>query len=106
MRAVGEREPFLIGAGEVGNQLRAVPTGLLVLELTRHERRHLDLVHERHRIERVGDRWLVVVVGADLRMQVGGLAVERLVRAAHRVAALDLLPRVGLTALRSRRPRV
>src|SRR5207302_9451735 len=104
--AVGEGEPLLVRAGEVRDQRRAVSTGLLVLELTGHERRHVDLVHERHRIERVGDRWVVVVVGAYLRVQVGGLAVESLVRSTHRVAALDLLPRVRLTALRSRGPRV
>src|SRR5207249_7946756 len=40
---VGEGEPLLIGAGEMRDELGAVPAGLLVFELTRHERRDVDL---------------------------------------------------------------
>ena len=68
--AVGEREPLLVRAGEVLGERRAVAAGLLVLPLAGHEDRHLDLVDERDRGERVGDLRDVVGVGADLRQQV------------------------------------
>ena len=47
-----------LGAGEVLGEIGAVPAGLLVLPLAGHEHRHLDLVDERDRVERVGDRGL------------------------------------------------
>ena len=99
-RAVGQREPLLGRAGELPDELGAVTAGLLVLPLAGHERRHLDLVDERHRVERVGDRRVVVRVRLDLRHQVGGFGVEHLVGRAGRVAGLDpvvrpRLPRIG-----------
>ncbi len=93
VRAVGEREPLLGGAREVLCQIGAVPAGLLVLPLAGHERRHLDVLDERDRIERVGDLRVVGRVGFDLVEQVGGLAVQRLVGLAGFVAFFDLLRR-------------
>ena len=49
---------FRARAGEVLGEVGAVTSGLLVLPLAGHERRHVDLVHERDRVERVGDRGL------------------------------------------------
>ena len=80
-------------------QRRAVPAGLLVGVLAGDEARHLDLLDERHRRERVGDLRLVVAVGADLLEQVDGLAVQRLVGLAGLVALLDALVRPGLALL-------
>ena len=99
VRAVGEREPLLRRAGEVPDEVGAVSAGLLVLPLAGHEHRHVDLVDERDRVERVGDRGVVVRVGRDLRVQVGRLTVQHLVGRARRVAALDLLVRPRLTAV-------
>ena len=88
--AVGEREPLLLGAGEVLDQIGAMTAGLLVLELAGHEHGHVDLVDERDRVQLVGDLRLVMGVGADLGHQVGGLAMQDLVGLAGRVAVLDL----------------
>ncbi len=104
--AVGEGEPLLLGAGEVPHQRRAVPAGLLVLPLAGQEHRHLDLVDERDRVERVGGLRDVVLVGLDLRQQVDRLAVQRLVRQAGLVAVLDPLPGPRLTTGRAGRQRV
>ena len=101
VRAVGEREPLPVRAGELADELGAVPPGLLVLPLAGHEDGHVDLVDERDGVERIRDRGVVVGVRLDLRRQVGGLAVERLVGGARRVAALDPLVGVGLPAVRS-----
>ncbi len=89
VRAVGEAEPLVVGAGEVPDQLGAVPAGLFVLELTRQVHRHVDLVYEADRVERVGDGRVVVVVVVDLGDQVDGRGVEHLVGRAHGVAVLD-----------------
>ncbi len=70
MGAVGEREPLVLRAGEVLGQVGAVPAGLLVLPLAGHERRHVDLVDERDRVERVGHRRVVGRVFLDLCQQV------------------------------------
>ena len=56
VRAVGEREPLVFGAGEVLRQVGAVAAGLLVLPLACHERRNVDVVNERDRVQRVGHR--------------------------------------------------
>jgi hypothetical protein len=45
--------------------------GLLVLPLAGHEHRTVDLVHERHRVERIGNFGPVVVVRLDLLQQIG-----------------------------------
>ena len=52
---VGEREPFVAGAGEVLREIGAVTAGLLIGPLAGEVRRHVDLVHERDRRQRVGD---------------------------------------------------
>ena len=76
---------------------------LLVGPLARHEDRDVDLVDEGDRGERIGHLGDVVVVRADLAHQVSGLGVERLVGRAGRVAVLNLLPGVGLPAIRTGR---
>ena len=58
------------------------------------------------RRQRVGDLRPVVVVAADLPLQVGGLAVERLVLGAGLVALLDPLPGPRLSVLRRGRQAV
>src|SRR5690242_20954709 len=65
-----------VRAGEVLHEPGAVAPGLLVLPLAREERGHVDLVDERHRVERVGDGRVVVVVGADLAHEVRRLRSE------------------------------
>ena len=70
--------------------------GLLVLPLAGQEDRYVDPVDERDRIQRVGDLPVVVLVLVDLRDQVRGLVVQRLVGGADCVALLDLLLRVCL----------
>ena len=97
VRPVGEREPLAVRPGELAGERRAVAAGLLVGPLAGHERRHLDLVHERDRRERVGHLGHVVVVGTNLRHQVDGLRMQRLVRRAGRIALLDALVGPGLT---------
>ena len=87
--AVGEREPLAGRAGEVLGQVGAVPARLLVLPLAGHERRHLDLVDERDRVEGVGHRWVVGRVFTDLRHQIRGLAVQGLVGRAGLIAFFD-----------------
>ena len=59
---VREREPLELRAGHVLRQVGAVPAGLLVLELTGHEHRDLDLVDEADRVKRIRDRRDVVRV--------------------------------------------
>ena len=76
---------------------------LLVRELAGHVHRHLDLLDERDRRERVGHRGLVVVVGPDLGQQVRRLAVEDLVGLAGLVALLDPLVGPALPAVGRRR---
>ncbi len=98
VRAVGEREPLALCAREVLSQVRTVPAGLLVGPLARHVHGHLDLVDERDRRQRIRHRGLVVVVGADLREQVHGLAVQHLVGLARCVALLNPLVGPGLSA--------
>jgi hypothetical protein len=106
VQAVGEGEPLPLGAGESVGEVRAVAPGLLVLELAREEHRHPDLVDERGRVEGVRDAGAVVAVVADLRDQVRGGGVQRLVRLAHLIAPLNPLVRPGLTLGRRRGLRV
>ena len=70
-------------------QIGAVPAGLLVGELAGEIHRHVDLVHERDRRQRVGHRGHEVVVGAGLRHLVDRLAVQDLVGLARPIALLD-----------------
>ena len=93
MGAVCEREPPAVRPAEVLGQGGTVTAGLLVGPLAGHERRHVDLVNERHRCQGVGDLGHVVVVGADLGHQVRRLGVEDLVGVAGLIALLD--PLVG-----------
>ncbi len=60
-------------------QIGAMAAGLLVLPLTGHEHGGLDLVHERDRVERIGDGRVVVGVLADLLGEAGGFTVQCLV---------------------------
>ena len=99
MSAVGEGEPLPSRPGEVPDKFRAVSPRLFVLPLTGDEHRHVDLVHEGDGVERVGDRCVIVRVRRDLRVQVGGLAVEYLVGRARRIAILDLLVCPWLSAV-------
>ena len=68
---------------------RAVAAGLLVRPLAGHERRDVELVDEGGRRERVGDLRDVVVVVADLRLQVRLLGMEGLVRLADLIVVVD-----------------
>ena len=76
-----------------------MPARLLVLPLTRHERGHLDLVHEGDRVKGVRHLRDVVGIGVDLRQEIGGLSVEDLVLLAGRIALLDPLVGPALTAV-------
>ena len=87
-------------------QTRAVTPGLLVGELTDDERRRFDLVHERDRIERVGDSGDDVGVAVDLGDQVGRLAMQRLVATTGLIARSDSLIGPSLTGGHRRRERV
>ena len=62
VRAVGEREPLALRAGEAPRQRRAVAAGLLVGPLAGEVDGHADPVDEAHGRERVGDLRHVVVV--------------------------------------------
>ena len=98
MDPVGEREPFVAGAGEVLREIGAVTAGLLIGPLAGEVRRHVDLVHERDRRQRVGDGRAVMGIRSDLAEQVGRLTVQHLVALAGLIAGLDLLERPRLAA--------
>ena len=97
--AVGEGEPFASCPGEVLGQIGTVTAGLLVRPLAGHEHRHVDLVDEGDRRQRVGDGGYVVIVGADLGQQVRRLAVEDLIGPAGLVPLLDPLVGPALPAV-------
>ena len=73
------------------------PAGLLVLPLAGQERRHVDVLDERVRIEFVGHRRVIRRVGFDLLHQVRRLAVQRLVGGARLIAFFDARVRPCLT---------
>jgi hypothetical protein len=82
---------------------RAVAAGLLVGPLAGHEGRHVDLVDEGDRRERIGDLGHVVVVFFDLAEEVYGLGVQGLIGRADLVALLDAFVGPSLTRGRGRR---
>ena len=84
--------------GELVGEVGAVAAGLLVGPLAGEEDRHVDLVDEGDRRERVGDLRAVVAVALDLAEQVDSLGVQVLVGGADRVAVLDPLIGPGLAA--------
>src|ERR1035437_4148610 len=93
---VGEREPLVAGAREVLGPNGAVGAGLLLGPLAGQVYGRLDLVHERNRRHRIGDRGHVELVGIDLADLVDRFAVEDLVGLTGLIAALDPLQRPRL----------
>ena len=88
---------------EVADHVREVAAGLLVLPGAGEEHRHVDVVDERRRRERVGRRAAAVGVGPDLAEHAGSLQPERLVGAARLVTGRDALARPPLAASRAGR---
>ena len=96
--AVLRGEPHFLRAGELAEQVGEVAAGLLVLPVADEVHGHVDLVDEVLGRERQADRVGPVLLSLDPLDDVGRLAVQRLVREAGLVAALDAIGRPPLAA--------
>ncbi len=98
MAPVLRGEPHVLRPGELTEQVGEVAAGLLVLPVAGEIHGHVDLADEVLGRERKTDRVGPEPFGVDQREDVGGLAVQRLVREADLVAGLDAIRRPRLSA--------